>query len=114
MIPGEVRYVWFPFSHTEPKPYKKRPVLILAASGSGPDRTILAAMVTSSSKRIASLTSGDVLIHDWSKIGLVAPSVVRSHRLWSAEDRDFDRLLGRVQDSVLAQVRRNVLTLLGP
>ncbi|GIH72676.1 MULTISPECIES: type II toxin-antitoxin system PemK/MazF family toxin [Sphaerimonospora] len=113
MIPGEVRLVWFPFSHTEAQPYKKRPVLILAASGLGSNRAILAAMVSSSVKRAARMGPYDVPIADWQSIGLVAPSFVRANRIWTAEDRDFDnRLFGTVKDDVLDKVRQHVLGLL--
>lgn len=113
MTPGEVRLVWFPFSHSEAQPYKKRPVLILAATGTGPTRTILAAMVSSSAKRAAMMGPYDVPITDWQSIGLVAPSFVRANRIWTAEDRDFDnRLFGSVKDDVLQQVRHHVMSLL--
>lgn len=113
MTPGEVRLVWFPFSHTEAQPYKKRPVLILAAQGVGPTRTILAAMVSSSVKRAAMMGPYDVAIPDWQRVGLVAPSFIRANRVWTAEDRDFEnRLFGSVKDDVLDQVRQHLLSFL--
>lgn len=113
MNPGEVRLVWFPFSHSEPKPYKKRPVLIIATAGAGSDRAILAAMITSSAKRATNPGPHDVVISDWQSVGLVAPSIVRAHRIWTAEDRDFvNRPFGAVTDTVLKEVRHHVMVLL--
>ncbi|WP_185844592.1 type II toxin-antitoxin system PemK/MazF family toxin [Nonomuraea sp. WAC 01424] len=113
MNPGDIRLVWFPFSHSEPKPYKKRPVLIVGTAGRGADRAILAAMITSSAKRLAGLGPHDVAIKDWQSLGLVAPSVVRAHRIWTADDRDFEnRLFGQVKDTLLEEVRQHVRGLL--
>lgn len=111
MRPGEVRLVWFPFSHSEPVPYKRRPVLVLSANGHVPDRAVLVAMVTSNSRRIRQPGPGDVVIADWSSAGLRSPSVVRTRRIWTAEDRDFTgHCLGAVNqatfDAVAAEVRQ--------
>jgi mRNA-degrading endonuclease toxin of MazEF toxin-antitoxin module len=114
VTPGELRLVWFPFSRHEPQPYKKRPVLVLVAAGRGPDRAVLVAMVTSNPNRVQNPGPGDVLVTDWQRAGLRQPSVVRTRRLWTAEERDFEgTLLGNVESTVLDEVRQHVRSLLG-
>jgi hypothetical protein len=112
--PGELRLLWFPFSHSEPEPYKKRPVLVLAATGHVPDEAVLVTMVTSSEARVRHPGPGDVVIGQWQKAGLRYPSVVRTRRLWTAENRDFvGTILGMVDAPTLDEVKRHVLALLG-
>ena len=115
MIPGELRLVWFPFSRNEAEPYKRRPVLVLAATGHVPDRAVLVAMVTSNSRRVLSPGTGDIVVEDWKQAGLRRPSVVRSRRLWTAEERDFEgTVLGAVDPAVLGQVKQHIQNLLAP
>lgn len=109
MLPGEIRLIWFPFSYSEPQPYKKRPVLVVAAAGAAPDRAILVAMITGNTRRFQRPGAGDVAIRDWQNAGLAAPSVVRTRRLWTAEERDFAGApLGVVSAPVLDDVRVKV------
>ena len=115
MTPGELRLVWFPFSHTQAEPYKKRPVLVLAATGQVPDRVVFVAMVTSNERRVRRPGPGDVVVTNWQAAGLNLPSVVRSRRLWTAEERDFEgTVLGTVEPAALEQVKRHVRELLAP
>jgi mRNA-degrading endonuclease toxin of MazEF toxin-antitoxin module len=113
VLPGEVRLVWFPFSHSEPQPYKQRPVLVIRAVGTAPDRAILVAMITANARRVKRPSPGDVVVGDWQNAGLKAPSVVRTRRLWTAEERDFTpgSPLGVVSATVLNDVRVKVRTL---
>lgn len=109
MTGGEVRLVFFPFSYTEPQPYKKRPVLVINSVGFGPDRAILVAMITSNASRTKRPGPGDVVIADWASAGLHMASVVRTRRLWTAEDRDFTgRPLGAVNQATLDAVVREI------
>lgn len=109
-----MRLVWFPFSRSEPEPYKKRPVLVLSASGAGPDRAVLVAMITGNARRVVRPGPGDVVISDWQQAGLAKPSVVRTGRLWTAEERDFEgTVLGTVAAAVLPRVRQHVTALVG-
>lgn len=106
--------MWFPFSRNEAEPYKRRPVLVLAASGQVPDRAVLVAMVTANERRVLNPGIGDIGIENYKQAGLRRPSVVRSRRLWTAEERDFEgTVLGQVDPSVLDQVRQHVQGLLG-
>jgi hypothetical protein len=109
--PGEVRLVWFPFSHSEPQSYKKRPVLVLSVAGHVPDRAILIAMITSNGRRVRQPGPGDIVVADWRAAGLRSPSVVRTRRIWTAEDRDFTgQCLGTIGpatfDAVTAEVHK--------
>jgi hypothetical protein len=112
VVPGEIRLVWFPFSRSELQPYKKRPVLVLAATGTAPDRAILVAMITGNARRVQHPGPGDVAIVNWQSVGLKAASVVRTRRLWTAEERDFaGGPVGMVSATVLNDVRARVRAL---
>ncbi len=112
MKPGDVALVMFPFSATEPQPYKQRPVLVLGATGSPPDQAVFVAMVTSNKRRVLRPGPGDVVITDWQAAGLVMPSVVRSRRIWTAEGRDVIRTVGAVSTDLLNAVKEQVRQLL--
>lgn len=106
IAPGEVRFVWFPFSHGEAEPYKKRPVLVLGVVGAMPDQAILVAMITANAARVARPHAGDVALSDWQNLGLKKPSVVRARRIWTAEERDFvGPAIGKVTDAELDLVK---------
>ena len=113
MGPGQIRLVWFPFSRREVQPYKKRPVLVVNATGQTPDRAILVAMITSKPRRFTHPAPGDVPVRGWANAGLTLPSTVRARRLWTAEERDFSgSFLGTVDDPVLQAVRSEIRKLL--
>lgn len=109
MKPGDIVLLWFPFSHTETTPYKKRPVLVLGASGAnGADEAYLVAMITSSADRVANPRQFDIQITGWTEAGLLGPSVCRAVRLWTAERRDVDRVIGSVTGECLTEVLSTV------
>lgn len=113
MNPGDLATVYFPFSSSEPQPFKKRPVLVLTATGTPPDQAIFCAMVTSNARRFAHPAAGDVAISEWQSAGLLAPSVVRTRRIWTAEQRDFTgKVLGQVNPATLDVVRQEIRDLL--
>ena len=88
---------------------------MLAAVGQFPDRAILVAMVTSNERRVQRPGPGDVVVSDWKHAGLRMPSVVRTRRLWTAEERDFEgTVLGSVEPAVLGAVKQHVRSLVGP
>jgi mRNA-degrading endonuclease toxin of MazEF toxin-antitoxin module len=107
MTPGDIALIWFPFSVTEAEPYKKRPVLVLGATGrvGAADEAVLVAMITSSAGRVAKPGPFDVAITDWEKHGLIGPSVCRANRLWTAQERDFVRVLASVDPADLDRVK---------
>ena len=111
--PGDVRFVWFPFSRNEAEPYKKRPVLVLGVAGTPPDRAVLVAMITANAQRFARPHPGDVALMDWRDLGLAKPSVVRARRIWTAEERDFTGPpVGRVDPATLEAVKAELRALL--
>ncbi|OLT12267.1 hypothetical protein BJF78_24720 [Pseudonocardia sp. CNS-139] len=113
IAPGEVRLVWFPFSRNEAEPYKKRPVLVLAAHGTAPDEVVLVTMITSNPQRFARPHSGDIPLVDWQQFGLPKPSVARCRRVWTAEARDFTGApLGSVSADILEKVKAELRALL--
>jgi hypothetical protein len=111
--PGELYYVYFPFSYLEEQSYKRRPVLIVGCTLPGEigDHAALVALITASKERVASPGFGDVIVSDWRKAGLRRPSVIRSRRLWTPEPRDFDRgtgLLGNIDPGELTEILGHV------
>jgi mRNA-degrading endonuclease toxin of MazEF toxin-antitoxin module len=110
---GDVVLLWFPFSHTEPEPYKKRPVLILTdAIPALADEALLVAMITSNARRVKRPKVGDIVIDEWQEAGLNGASVIRTRRLWTAETRDIAKALGVVKDETLDEARRLVRAML--
>lgn len=114
MNSGDVRLIWFPFSRNQAEPYKKRPVLVINAVGTVPDRAILVAMITSNAQRFARPAVGDIPIVGWRSSGLLKPSVIRTRRLWTAEERDFSTQLGAVDEAVVKQACTEIRALLPP
>jgi len=115
MKPGEIVWVLFPFSSKEQQPYKRRPVVVVNATGTGIDQAVLVAMVTSNARRVAHPGTFDVVVENWSEIGLVGPSVVRVNRIWTAESRDLAGSLGRsVSQETLLKIRKCLSDLIGP
>jgi mRNA-degrading endonuclease toxin of MazEF toxin-antitoxin module len=110
---GDVALVKFPFSATEDPPFKQRPVLVLAVVGVPPDQAILCAMITENERRVRRLGPGDALVSDWAGSGLAKPSVVRTRRIWSAEERDVAKVIGRCGAALVADVRTELARLLG-
>ena len=110
---GQVVTVWFPFSHMEAAPYKRRPVLVLGKIGSGADEAILVTMITSNARRVRSPHADDVPIPDHAACGLPLPSIVRATRIWTAQSRDVASTLGEVPPEVLDEVRTRIQPLFG-
>jgi mRNA interferase MazF len=101
-----------PFPYTDLSGTKRRPVCVLssAAFSAGPD--VVVAMVTSQQRRLASPGIGDVSIVDWQAAGLLAPSVLRSGRLWTAERRILGRSLGALAADDLRAVEHALAVVL--
>src|SRR5947209_558826 len=85
---GEVVLVSFPF--TDGGGSKGRPALVVLDTGDG---DVLLARVTTKSYQ----TSYDAEIIDWQTAGLLAPSVVRVHKLATLAKSRLMRRLGQVQ-----------------
>lgn len=91
---GDVALVEFPFSRRETPSFKRRPVLVLNAFGSPPDQVVWVVMITSNARRVNRPGPGDIPIGDWASIPLAAPSIIRSRRVWTAEQRDVVKVVG--------------------
>lgn len=86
--PGDVLLVSFPFSGGTQR--KNRPALVLVDAG---DADVLVARVTTQGYH----TSFDVALADWQGAGLLAPSVVRLHKLATLEKNLIRSHLGALQ-----------------
>jgi PemK-like, MazF-like toxin of type II toxin-antitoxin system len=108
--PGDVALLFFPF--TSVRGGKKRPVLVLGATPprAPGDEAILVAMITT--KRVNNPRPGDIWIPEWQKANLLSPSAVRARRLFSAERRDFYKVLGTVETTTLEQARGEARSLI--
>jgi len=88
--PGDLVLIAFPYAGGART--KNRPALVILDTG---DVDIVVARVTT---RIYQ-TSYDVTITDWHGAGLLAPSVVRLHKLATLEKALIRRHLGRLQQA---------------
>jgi mRNA interferase MazF len=83
--PGNVVLIAFPFSAGSQT--KDRPALVIVDTG---DADVLVGKIT---RRVFS-TSYDVNLTDWQTAGLLAPSVLRLHKLATIDKKYVRRLLG--------------------
>ena len=86
--PGDIVLVAFPY--TEGTRARTRPALIILDTGN--DDTVVARVTTQMYR-----TPHDVSISDWQGSGLLAPSVVRLHKLATLEKVLVRRRLGHLQ-----------------
>lgn len=88
--PGDVVLVAFPFTGSAQA--KQRPALVPLDTG---DADVILARITTQPYR----TPHDVVIADWQGAGLLAPSVVRLHKLATLDRTLVRRQLGRLSDA---------------
>lgn len=83
---------------------KRRPACVVSSGDYqlGPD--VIVAMVTSQTARRQQPGLGDVIVRDWQRSGLRAPSVVRVGRLLVLEQRLIGATLGRLASAALDDV----------
>ena len=105
MKSGDVALVGFPFSGHASVTFKKRPVLVLCTFGTVPDEVVWTVMITGSAHRVTTPGPGDFLIEEWSAVGLAKASVIRTRRVWTAEQRDVLQTIGEVPARLLDEVR---------
>ena len=86
-LPGDLVLVSFPF--TSGTVAKRRPALVLVDAS---DSDVLLARVTTRLYK----TPHDVLLADWQVAGLLAPSVVRLHKLATLDSALITRRLGHL------------------
>jgi mRNA interferase MazF len=88
--PGDVVLVAFP--HTGKTRTKNRPALVILDTG---DADVVVARVTTQLHQ----TPYDVVITDWQSAGLLAPSIVRLHKLATLEKTIIRKRLGQLQSA---------------
>ena len=86
--PGDLVLVAFPYAGSTQ--VKRRPALVVLDTG---DADVVVARVTTQQHQ----TPNDVAIADWQGAGLLAPSVVRTHKLATVEKALIRRWLGALQ-----------------
>ena len=88
--PGDLVLVAFPFA--DGSQVKQRPALVVFDAG---DADIVVSRVTTQLYQ----TVYDVLVTDWSGAGLLAPSVIRLHKVATIEKALVRRALGHLQQA---------------
>ena len=101
---GELILLAFPFSSETGG--KQRPALVLLDAN---DQDLLVARVTTQTHR----SPFDIVIQDWNGAGLLAPSIVRLHKLATVEKRLVRRRLDRLAEPDWSAVRTVVLQVFG-
>ena len=96
---GDLLLVTFPFADVGQS--KRRPAMVVADTG---DSDVLLARVTTQSSRDVF----DVELVEWKAAGLLAPSVVRLHKLATINKS----LVGKRLGTLAASDRKNVATIL--
>jgi mRNA interferase MazF len=99
---GDLLLVMFPFAHGGRG--KQRPAIVLLDDG---DDDVLLARVTTQDRH----TRFDVTIADWQGAGLLAPSVVRVHKLATIHKTLVKRRLGSLSERDRASVASNLAQL---
>lgn len=87
-LPADLVLIAFPYVGSAQA--KTRPALVILDVG---DADVVVARVTTQLYQ----TPNDVAISDWRRAGLLAPSVVRTHKLATLEKVLIRRQLGRLQ-----------------
>ena len=108
MKAGDVALVGFPFSGRASVSFKKRPVLVLCTFGAVPDEVVWTVMITGSLQRVETPGPGDIAMVEWQAAGLAKASVIRTRRVWTAEQRDVLLRIGQVSTKLLDTVRLTV------
>src|SRR5579859_2222530 len=85
---GDLLLVAFPL--TSSGPGKPRPALVILDTG---DADVMLARITTQSRN----TPFDVPIADWKKSGLLAPSIVRLHKIATVSKTRVQKVLGTLQ-----------------
>jgi mRNA interferase MazF len=93
--PGEILLVHFPF--TSGGPGKNRPPLVLLNTG---DADVVLARITTA----AQITPRDVPLMEWQAASLLAPSMVRLHKLATLDKGMVLRPLGQIGQADRAQI----------
>jgi mRNA interferase MazF len=102
-----------PFAYADAERSKARPQLVLSTGpfNNGPD--VVAAMITSSGRRLAAPGPGDVVLVDWHEEGLPKPSTVRAGKLQTVTASRLTIRLGRLSYADMESVDRELRGVLG-
>src|SRR5439155_10830378 len=92
---GDVVLVDFPFTISGPG--KPRPALVILDTG---DADVLLARITTQSRT----TAHDVVLSGWQQAGLLAPSIVRLHKMATIAKTRIQRYLGTLDANDRQQV----------
>ena len=93
---GDLLLVDFPM--TSSGPGKPRPALVVLDTG---DADVMLARVTTQTRN----TAYDVPIAHWKKSGLLAPSIVRLHKIATVAKTRVQRVLGTLEANDRQQIR---------
>jgi mRNA interferase MazF len=93
--PGEIVLIFVPY--TGGGGGKTRPALVIADTG---DADVLVARITTQ----PASSAHDVTLTDWKGAGLLAPPIVRAHKLATLEKALVQKLLGKLTASDHKQV----------
>ncbi len=102
--PGDLVLVQFPYAGSTQT--KQRPALVVLDTG---DADVVVARVTTQPYQ----TPNDVAIADWQGAGLLAPSVVRAHKLATLEKALVRRRLGILQSVDRQRISAIIRQILG-
>ncbi len=103
--PGELVLVNFPF--TTSGPGKPRPALVVLDTG---DADVVLARVTTQ----FATTPFDVSLQQWQNAGLLAPSIVRLHKLATIAKSSIIRSLGTVDPADRPAISTAIRTVVAP
>jgi mRNA-degrading endonuclease toxin of MazEF toxin-antitoxin module len=102
-----------PFTYADLQGSKRRPVCVVSSAGFNLGADVIVAMVTSSARRLGALGTGDVVVMDWRRAGLLRASVVRTGRLLVLETRLLSARIGALTTADVAAVDQGLRDSLG-
>ncbi len=106
---GDILLVEMPF--TDGPGGKKRPAVVLSTEAFNRSGIkIVVAAITSNLN--APFRPGDTTLGEWQTAGLLKPSAVRGY-LGMVDQRDVERVLGKMTDKDFSQVEQGIASILG-
>jgi mRNA interferase MazF len=95
--------IWVSFPYVESERSKVRPALVVSDNMSGPENTLLWAMMITNALRPD--WPGDLIIQDHASVGLPHPSKIRTAKIATLEAAAAERI-GQIGADLMAEVRR--------
>ena len=93
---GTIVLLKFPFA--DGVTFKRRPALVLKDFEDG---DILVCRITSKIYN----SPYDIFLDNWSNFGLMAPSVIRVHKMANLEKDMIDAIMGKIDETVFSKIR---------